>query len=162
MGSEASYEAALPKVTPRTRPAGQVRLQAAAVALACWSILALAWWMTPTRVGHGTHEQLGMAPCSLLIRTGYPCPTCGMTTSFAATVRGSLPAGLRAHPFGVVLVAVVAAAAVAATVQTLTGRKALKAFRPRWWWVAAGLAGTLLGWGLKVALGIADGTLPVG
>jgi hypothetical protein len=30
-----------------------------------------------------THTQLGMPPCNFVVLTGKPCPSCGMTTSFA-------------------------------------------------------------------------------
>ena len=31
----------------------------------------------------------------------------------------------------------------------------------RWWWLGIALAGMLLGWGVKVWIGTADGTLPL-
>ena len=34
----------------------------------------------------GTHQQLGLPPCNFVTLTGYPCPACGMTTSFALLV----------------------------------------------------------------------------
>src|SRR5437870_10055475 len=33
-----------------------------------------------------THMQLGLPPCEFYRRTGYPCPSCGFTTSFALTM----------------------------------------------------------------------------
>jgi hypothetical protein len=33
-----------------------------------------------------THTQLGMPPCNFVVLTGKPCPSCGMTTSFALLV----------------------------------------------------------------------------
>ena len=35
--------------------------------------------------------------------TGYPCPSCGMTTSFALTIRGNLVDGVQANSVGVLL-----------------------------------------------------------
>ena len=50
-----------------------------------------------------THTQLGLPPCNMVQLTGYPCPTCGMTTSFALLVRGDLPGSLRANWVGTLL-----------------------------------------------------------
>ena len=36
-----------------------------------------------------THRQLGLPPCTFYLLTGVPCPSCGMTTSFALLVRRS-------------------------------------------------------------------------
>ena len=69
---------------------------------AVW-LIATAWSIEPDARGHGTHEQLGREPCGYLQRTGEPCPSCGMTTSFAHTVRFQIVAALRANPAGTVL-----------------------------------------------------------
>ncbi len=47
--------------------------------------------------------------CPLLLLTGLPCPTCGITRSVSATLHGQLSEALRFHPLGpvVVLLAVV-------------------------------------------------------
>src|SRR5262249_28776366 len=52
---------------------------------------------------HGTHQQLGMPPCSFYLITGKTCPSCGMTTSFALFVRGDLLNSLRANFAGTLL-----------------------------------------------------------
>lgn len=46
-------------------------------------VLLLAWWLSPDPRGYGTHEQLGMPPCTAELLFNLPCPFCGMTTSFA-------------------------------------------------------------------------------
>src|SRR5262249_58677244 len=43
-----------------------------------------------------THRQLGLPPCTFYLMTGLPCPSCGMTTSFAFLVRGDLVNSVRA------------------------------------------------------------------
>jgi hypothetical protein len=50
-----------------------------------------------------THTQLGMPPCNFVVMTGKPCPSCGMTTSFALLVRGDLVASARANWVGSVI-----------------------------------------------------------
>lgn len=51
----------------------------------------------------GTHMQLGIPPCTFMGMTGWPCPSCGMTTSFALLVRGDVPNSLRANWVGTLL-----------------------------------------------------------
>jgi hypothetical protein len=51
-----------------------------------------------------THRQLGLPPCSFKTATGgMPCPSCGMTTSFALLVRGDVYNSLRANCAGTLL-----------------------------------------------------------
>lgn len=78
----------------------QVRVQAALVLAGCTVLLGLAAWLRPDGHGVGTHQQLGLPPCSLVQYSGIPCPTCGMTTAFACTVRGRWLAAVLAQPFG--------------------------------------------------------------
>ncbi|MBI3272105.1 MAG: DUF2752 domain-containing protein [Planctomycetes bacterium] len=75
-------------------------------------LLAVAAWLKPDPRGFGTHEQLGLLPCGFLRATGLPCPTCGMTTSFACMVRGRFPESAAAQPFGAFLCLMVAASTV--------------------------------------------------
>jgi len=161
MHSQALHETVLPPTTRKALPASRPRLRGAIIAAACWAVLALSWSLTPRAAGFGTHEQLGLPPCSFLARTGYPCPSCGLTTSIAAMSRGRLLAAFNAQPFGVILFAAIAFFAVAATVQCLTGRDVVSALRPGTWWAFAALGGMLGGWGLKIAAGLATGELPI-
>lgn len=66
-------------------------------------VLTIAVILPPSGSGHGTHQSLGLPPCSFLTVTGVPCLSCGMTTSFAHTVRGELPSAVAAQPFGTFL-----------------------------------------------------------
>ncbi|MBX7106100.1 MAG: DUF2752 domain-containing protein [Gemmataceae bacterium] len=50
-----------------------------------------------------THTQLGMPECNFVRMFGRPCPTCGMTTSFALLVRGDLAASFRANAAGTMM-----------------------------------------------------------
>jgi hypothetical protein len=50
-----------------------------------------------------THLQLGLPTCTVKQVFGIPCPSCGMTTSFALFVRGDLLNSLRANWAGTIL-----------------------------------------------------------
>src|SRR5262245_53861942 len=50
-----------------------------------------------------THRQLGLPPCTFFAVTGMPCPSCGMTTSFALLMHGDPAASLRANAVGTLL-----------------------------------------------------------
>ena len=63
-------------------------------------VLVLAALLKPAAAGMGTHQQLGLPPCGWLAATGYPCPTCGMTTAFANAAHASPRASILAQPFG--------------------------------------------------------------
>jgi len=79
------------------------RLVALTVAFATGAVLLLAAWMQPASGGHGTHTQLGLPPCGWVVGMGIPCPSCGMTTSFAHAADGDLLGALRAQPAGALL-----------------------------------------------------------
>ena len=72
-------------------------------AIACLLVLAVAASIEPRPAGFGSHEDLGLEPCPYLRSTGRPCPTCGMTTAFAAGVRLRLVDSFRANPAGLLL-----------------------------------------------------------
>jgi hypothetical protein len=79
------------------------------------AVLTTALFLTPSPLGHSTHTQLGLPPCGFLVATGYPCPGCGLTTSFTHMVRLEVFGALGANPFGVLLfLATVAIVPVAA------------------------------------------------
>lgn len=59
-----------------------------------------AFIVSPSPHGHGTHQQLGLPPCPSVLFWGRPCPGCGLTTAFAATVRGDLVTAWHAHALG--------------------------------------------------------------
>jgi Protein of unknown function (DUF2752) len=47
-----------------------------------------------------SHQSLGMPACRFKEMTGLPCPSCGMTTSFAHLVRGDVWNSVRANWVG--------------------------------------------------------------
>jgi hypothetical protein len=66
-------------------------------------VLGLARWLEPAPSGFGTHEQLGLPPCPVLRWLHVPCPTCGLTTSFAHLARAEWREALAVQPLGVPL-----------------------------------------------------------
>lgn len=139
------------------------RVYAAGVAAAAVGILIVAARLTPSNDHLGTHRQLGLPPCGFVAITGLPCPTCGMTTAFACVTHGRLLAALRAQVAGTFLAIGTVVVGVAAAVCVVTGRYPML----NWYrvdaarlvyWLALMLVGA---WGLCIALGLLDGSLPV-
>jgi hypothetical protein len=61
------------------------------------TLLMLAVWLTPSPSGFGTHQQLGLPPCTFLYWFDIPCPSCGGTTAFSHFVRGQWVSAIRAN-----------------------------------------------------------------
>jgi hypothetical protein len=82
---------------------GWRRLAVAAAAIGFLAPLVVARCLVPDPRGLGTHQQLGLPPCTFRVLFGRPCPACGMTTAWANVLRGRLPAALRANVTGTLL-----------------------------------------------------------
>jgi len=81
------------------------RVLSGVLAVGTGAILGIARWLTPSPLGHGTHTQLGLGQCTFLTLTGYPCPMCGMTTTFALFAHFRWISAFLNQPFGTVLFA---------------------------------------------------------
>lgn len=79
------------------------RMASAGVALGALAVLGLAAWLDPNPAGHGTHRQLGLPGCTFLTLTGWPCPLCGGTTTFALMADGRVLDGFVNHPVAALL-----------------------------------------------------------
>jgi hypothetical protein len=86
------------------RPWGD-RAVAAAVLLAGIALVYVLGQVAPDARGHGTHEQLGMQPCSWPEQMQAPCPTCGVTTAATHLVHLSPVRAVGTQPFGAALAA---------------------------------------------------------
>lgn len=97
----------LTAVRPDGRVGIGVRLSALAVALGCLLVLVIASQLTPSSAGYGSHTgyPLRLQSCAFMERTGLPCPSCGMTTSFCWFVRGNVAASVYVQPMGALLAA---------------------------------------------------------
>jgi hypothetical protein len=80
-----------------------VRVKASILILVAAGLLAVSAWLTPDPQGFDTHTQLGLARCGWPAAYGIPCPTCGMTTSFALMVRGRVFRAFLVQPLGALL-----------------------------------------------------------
>ena len=79
------------------------RFGSAVVALLSGGLLGVAAWLEPAVAGHGTHEQLGLDPCTFLALTDVPCPMCGATTTFSLMADLRWIEGILNQPFAAVL-----------------------------------------------------------
>lgn len=130
------------------------RVLAVLLTLGTGTVLAVAAWLQPATDGLGTHTQLGLASCQWISDLDTPCPTCGMTTSFAFAAAGDLGASFSAQPFGAALAIVTAVVFWLGLHASVTGSRAGAALsrvvlRPRVLW-PAGVA-FLGAWAYKVA-----------
>ena len=130
------------------------RAVGAAVLGSCILLFAVASRLEPATGGTGTLEQLGLAPCGMMMLWGVPCPTCGMTTAFAYAARGWWGSAFHAQPAGLTLAIAVGLAAIAAARTLVTGRT----YRVNWFrlsptGVGVGAVGLLLsGWVYKIVM----------
>jgi Protein of unknown function (DUF2752) len=114
--------------------------------------LGLAAWLTPNTQGLGTHQQLGLPPCTMRLWAGMRCPSCGMTTSWAHLMHGDVMQAFRTNIGGALL-------ALAALAYVPWGL--VSGVRGRWWlvtpneWIVAAasiavLIVTVTEWGVRV------------
>ena len=132
----------------------QDRLNQALIAGASTPVLLVAASLSPSSAGYGTHTQLGFGECVLLSLTSWPCPMCGMTTSFTHMANGHVVQAFFTQPMGVVLFLITLIMCTMAWSDLLFRRHLIKQFferltvvEPVIYWVL--LAGFALGWVYK-------------
>ncbi len=138
------------------------RLTWCGIAVACAAILGTAIYLKPDERGHGTHQQIGLGPCSWIIVSGLPCPTCGMTTSFSLLMHGRPLDALRAQPAGAVMCIGTIAMFLLSVYVVVSGRVvSINWYRVGPVRLMVGLGLLILGgWAFKIALGLITGELP--
>ena len=91
----------------RARLQHWVRASLIGIAVVLIGVFAIAIALDPYQDGKvwlaETHRQLGLLPCTFKLVTGYPCPSCGMTSSFALAIRGDLWHSAQANFVGTLL-----------------------------------------------------------
>lgn len=159
--SKPPAEASLPAL--QSTGDGWRRLGALLILTGCAAVLGISAWLKPAPRGFGTHRQLGFGPCGILVMTGYPCPTCGMTTSFAHFVRGQWVQSILRQPGAFVLALGTVGASIVAGIVLVRGRVPDR-WRPwlDWYYVFwAVLISVLGGWALRLIMGLCTGELPM-
>lgn len=128
------------------------RIGAMAIALGCLTPLVIAASLRPSPDGYGSHTELGLARCQFLDRTGLPCPSCGMTTSWAWFARGNVEASLYVQPMGTVLAILTACCFWVALYCAATGRPIyhLLGVVPGRYYFVPLLTLAILAWGWKI------------
>lgn len=125
------------------------------ILLGCWGsvvVLALlAFVVEPDPRGYGTHEQLGLAPCRLMERTGLPCPGCGVTTAIALAVHGELWQSIVVQPLGLLTAIALPLLAFWALIVHLQGGDLYEVLaRRQGTWIRLTLLLMGLAWGYKI------------
>jgi hypothetical protein len=130
------------------------RAIALVISLGCLAVLVTAARLTPSPTGMGTHRSMGLSRCSFLDRTGLPCPSCGMTTSFAWFSRGNLAASAYVQPMGTLLAFAAAVTVWAGGYVAVTGRPIYRLMRllPGRYAFLCVMAFAILAWGWKILL----------
>ena len=148
-----AFPALIRPLTPAVLTTRQ-RLVCVLVAIGALAILVTAAWVSPDGRGTGTHHQLGLQPCQFLQRTGLPCGTCGMTTSFSYFAHGNILASFYTQPFAGGLAVATAMSFWAALYCAATGRPAYRLLRriSVGWGVGLILTFWILSWGWKMWL----------
>ena len=119
------------------------RAVGAMAAIASGALLTVAALLTPSETGLGTHTQLLSTPCAWITGVDCPCPTCGMTTSFAHAADGNLIASFVTQPMGAMLAVATAMTFLLGSFTAVTGsriaHRLTRLWRPRMVWVIAAL-----------------------
>ena len=117
--------------------------------------LLLAGQLRPDPRGWGTHEQLGLPRCTLLALSGWRCPACGMTTSWAHFAHGRPVDAVKTHASGTLLAVVALTVGLGALVVAASGRRL--AWQPSQTTLAAMVAAMagmiLLEWVVRLSAG---------
>lgn len=138
--------AAPPTRAERSASRWASRLAWAFMGAVSWTVIALSFWLQPSSRGFGTHEQLGLPPCTFQAMTHIPCPGCGLTTSFAHMAHLQPLRALERHPMGACLFLITLAVALVAPWAV---RRAWPVHR------ALALPGTSYALGVTLAAGVA-------
>lgn len=126
---------------PSNPPVVRLLMLAAAITLA--APLVVARRLTPDPAGLGTHQQLGLPPCTVRTIWGFRCPACGMTTAWSHFVRGQFTSSIRANVAGASLAGITCIAVVVLVMHGVAGTM------PRYGWLVA------VAWGMISTLAVA-------
>lgn len=123
-----------------------------AAGILCLALLIVAWQLSPESAGLGTHQQLGLPPCTVVAMWGIRCPACGMTTSWSWLTKGYLQNAAIANAGGTLL-AIIALVYVPASCYFFFVGKATKG---QWFSMAMAISlgiamlATFCQWGMRI------------
>lgn len=122
------------------------------VGLGCLAVLVRAATLPPSHTGIGTHRAMGLNQCTFIDRTGLPCPSCGMTTSFAWFARGNIAASLYVQPMGAALALAAAMCVWGGLYVAFTGRPIYRLLRllPGRYYLLPVMTLAVLAWAWKI------------
>jgi hypothetical protein len=125
---------------------------AAMIGVIFLTVLLIAVRLHPSPTGMATHTEMGFGECQFLQRTGLPCPSCGMTTSFSWFVRGNVSASFYVQPMGFVLALLTTAGAWTCLYIAITGKPAHRLVRliPSRYYLLPLLSFAVIAWGWKM------------
>ena len=135
IGKETSAIANFKQVDPLSL-SKPVRVLAGLSGVAVLAILVTARCLEPSSDGFGTHQQLGLPPCTSVALFGIRCPSCGMTTSWSLATRGEFLAAGRINCGGLLLAIIALAYLPASCYFTWRGRST----RGAWFSMALGIS----------------------
>jgi hypothetical protein len=134
----------------------KMRLRAVIVLAGVSALIGASIYLDPANLEdiHGHHYKL-LKPCSFLVKTGYPCPTCYMTRAFSYMFHGRPDKSFLAQPFGALLSLMVVYLGYGAVTVLISGRpwRAAWAKWPRWRILAVFIALFLAGWIFRILYG---------
>ncbi len=122
MGGMIQGRAARPRWIEFVPVAGWARWSHALLLLGVVVMFGVGFYLTPNPAGHGTHQQLGLPPCTIYFLTGRPCPSCGLTTSVSAILHGEFALAWKANPIGFLIVATAVVVGLSSLVALVAGR----------------------------------------
>ncbi len=127
------------------------RTIAVILSLVPFSLLGIAGQLRPAAAGLGTHQQLGLPPCTMRVILGIRCPSCGMTTSWSYFARGQLLDSLATNSGGCLL-AIFSLAFAAISVRAAIGGEFPGYVAQKWLGVSllAIAAVTLVDWAVRL------------
>jgi hypothetical protein len=116
-------------------------------------VAALLLWLAYTRIYFLLQAvHLTAPPCPFYYLTGYPCPFCGGTRSFAYMWQGDVADSVRLYPLGPALFAGTFVAVAGLAAGAVGGRTWTPGFTGRRWRALAigAVSAVVLSWALKV------------
>ncbi len=143
---------ASPKTPEPASIVSNPRFASAVVFAVSATVLGVAYGLTPSGEGYGTHTAMGLPACGMLETTGIPCMTCGMTTSFSYAAHGDFAASFLTQPAGALLALLTTMAAVLSGYALVSGMSlapiAAALWRPRV--IVLGFVLAAAAWGYKI------------